>query len=302
MDGTIEGSPRAARSALPKSGNSHHASGKRRGFFERLFAVRDSHDHNGHAVNSASVENPVGLGALNPFHSSNPPVEDVAVPKAEIIAVPLGIELTELIETFRESGRTRLPVYRDSLDTPVGFAHLKDLALEHGFNGQGTDFALKQEMLRELLFVPGSMRVATLLEWMQAKRIHMALIIDEYGGTDGLVTIEDLVEVIFGDIADEHDESDDELISEDPDGGFLCHAKLPLAELKSRLGQSLAEIKGIDDEVDSLGGLVFVLAGRVPVVGEVINYKDAQLEFEIVAAEPQKIRLVRVRKSPTANH
>ncbi len=245
---------------------------------------------------------PADAGAVNPFHSSNPPVEDVAVPKAEIVAVPIEVKLAELVEIFKDSGRTRLPVYRGSLDSPCGFIHLKDLALQQGFNGSRDDFELQVSMLRNLLYVPGAMRVATLLDQMRSKRIHMALIIDEYGGTDGLVTIEDLVEVIFGDIADEHDDHATNLLLEAADGSFLCHSHLPLEDLSAKLGHSLALIDGIDDEVDSLGGLVFVLAGRVPVTGEVIRHDAAGLEFEIVSAEPQRVRQVRVRQNTASEH
>lgn len=237
---------------------------------------------------------------LNPFHTWNPPVEEIAVPKVEIVAVPMDIQLKALVKVFKESGRTRLPVYDKSLDAPCGFIHLKDLALKHGFNGNGSRFRLKKDMLRSLLYVPGNMRIAALLEKMRSQRIHMALIIDEYGGTDGLVTIEDLVEVIFGDIADEHDDEQDlELLKEEPDGSFLCHSRLPLDELSEKLGPDTDLKNGVDDDVDTLGGLIFVLAGRVPVSGEVVRHDRANLDFEIVAANRRLIRQVRLR--PNSN-
>lgn len=239
----------------------------------------------------------------NPFQARNPPVEDVAVPLAEIVAVPMSIRLPELVEIFRDSGRTRLPVYNGSLDSPCGFIHLKDLALQHGFNGHRHQFKLKNGMLRRLLYVPGNMRVAVLLEEMRTQRIHMALIVDEYGGTDGLVTIEDLVEVIFGDIADEHDdETEEEIIEDQRDRSLLCHARLPLKELSLKLNSNLDLMEGVDDEVDTLGGLIFVLAGRVPVTGEVVRHEAADLDFEIVSANRQLIRQVRVRPHPRINH
>lgn len=232
----------------------------------------------------------------NPFHTWNPPVEEIAVPKVEIVAVPMDIKLKSLVEIFKESGRTRLPVYDKSLDAPCGFIHLKDLALQHGFNGNGGRFKLKKEMLRRLLYVPGNMRVAVLLEQMRSQRIHMALVIDEYGGTDGLVTIEDLVEVIFGDIADEHDDvSDIELLKEENDGTFLCHARLTLEEFSEKLGIGVDIKEGLEDDVDTLGGLIFILAGRVPVAGEVVRHSAANLDFEIVAANRSAIRQIRVR-------
>lgn len=237
----------------------------------------------------------------NPFHSRNPPVEDVAVPLAEIIAVPFDIELKELVKVFKDSGRTRLPVFEGSLDSPCGFIHLKDLALQHGFNGNGSNFKLKKDMLRPLLYVPGAMRMAVLLEQMRTQRIHMALIVDEYGGTDGLVTIEDLVEVIFGDIADEHDdETEHEVIEDETDGSLLCDSRLTLEELSHKLSENSDLMTGVDDEVDTLGGLIFVLAGRVPVTGEVVRHEAAKLDFEIVSANRQLIRRIRVR--PHSSH
>ena len=301
MDSTTEGSPSAARGALTTVQNPQ-GTPQRQGLFSRWLSRLGGKPKDADEATMPNGGPSAGETAVNPFHSSNPPVEDVAVPKAEIVAVPIQIKLAELVEVFKESGRTRLPVYRGSLDSPCGFIHLKDLALQQGFNGSRDDFELEEGMLRNLLYVPGAMRVATLLDQMRSKRIHMALIIDEYGGTDGLVTIEDLVEVIFGDIADEHDDHAINLMQEAADGSFLCHARLPLEDLSEKLGHSLSLIDGIDDEVDSLGGLVFVLAGRVPVAGEVIRYDAARLEFEIVSAEPQKIRQVRVRQSTAFEH
>ena len=301
MDSTSEGSPSAARGALTTIQNSQ-GSPKRKGLLNRWLGKLGRRTGDTEDAQMPNGGLPASESAVNPFHARNPPVKDVAIPKAEIVAVPIEIKLAELVEVFKESGRTRLPVYRGSLDSPCGFIHLKDLALQQGFNGSRDDFELQEGMLRNLLYVPGAMRVAALLDQMRSRRIHMALIIDEYGGTDGLVTIEDLVEVIFGDIADEHDDHATNLMREAEDGSLLCHSRLPLEDLSGKLGHSLALIEGIDDEVDSLGGLVFVLAGRVPVTGEVIRYDAAGLEFEIVSAEPQKIRQVRVRHSTAIEH
>ncbi|MEL6209272.1 MAG: CBS domain-containing protein, partial [Pseudomonadota bacterium] len=143
---------------------------------------------------------PLGLGNLRRMR-----VEDVMLPKAEIISVPADIKKDDLVALFRDSGLTRLPVYKGTLDTPTGMVHLKDFALSHGFNGGGGRFNLVK-MLRPLLFAPPSMPIGVLLQKMQSDRTHMALVIDEYGGVDGLVTIEDLVEEIVGEIEDEHDE------------------------------------------------------------------------------------------------
>jgi magnesium and cobalt transporter len=219
-------------------------------------------------------------------------VEDVMVPKADIKSVPVTITKEDLVNVFRDTGLTRLPVYNGTLDTPLGFAHLKDIALKHGFNGSGGRFALKT-MLRPLLFVPPSMPIGVLLTKMQADRIHMALVIDEYGGTDGLVTIEDLIEQVIGEIEDEHDQDEGAFWLIEKPGCYLAQAKTPLDEFQQEIGRDLTEVAEVDpEEVDTLGGLVFMLLGRVPARGEVINH-PAGVEFEIVDADPRRIKRLR---------
>lgn len=226
-------------------------------------------------------------------------VEDVAIPKVEIRAVPDTVTKQELVETFRESGLTRLPVYEGTLDTPIGFAHLKDFALMHGFNGKSTAFDLKA-MLRPLLFVPPSMPIGVLLTKMQAERRHMALVIDEYGGVDGLVTIEDLIEQVIGQIEDEHDTGEDQLWVMEKPGCYLALAKTPLNEFEAEIGQSLTEHDEVDEEeIDTLGGLVFMLSGRVPARGEVVVHPEGP-EFEVLDADPRRIKRLRVRLHPPA--
>ena len=156
-------------------------------------------------------------------------VEDVSIPKADIVAVPVSITKDELVEVFRESGLTRLPVYDGTLDTPIGIANLKDFALRHGFNGDGPEFDLR-DMLRPLLFVPPSMPLGVLLQKMQAERIHMALVIDEYGGTDGLVTIEDLIEQVVGEIEDEHDIEEAKSWQLEQPGVYMAQARTDLED------------------------------------------------------------------------
>ena len=219
-------------------------------------------------------------------------VEDVMVPKADIKSVPVTITKEDLVNVFRDTGLTRLPVYNGTLDTPLGFAHLKDIALKHGFNGSGGRLALKT-MLRPLLFVPPSMPIGVLLTKMQADRIHMALVIDEYGGTDGLVTIEDLIEQVIGEIEDEHDQDEGAFWLIEKQGCYLAQAKTPLDEFQQEIGRDLTEVAEVDpEEVDTLGGLVFMLLGRVPARGEVINH-PAGVEFEIVDADPRRIKRLR---------
>ena len=227
-------------------------------------------------------------------------VEDVAIPKAEIVAVPDTITRDDLVKVFRESGLTRLPVYTGTLDTPVGMAHLKDFALMHGFNGAGTRFNLKK-MLRPLLFVPPSMPIGVLLTKMQTERRHMALVIDEYGGVDGLVTIEDLIEQVIGEIEDEHDTDEGQYWVRERAGCYLALAKTPLEDFESELGLHLTDHEEIDgEEIDTLGGLVFMLAGRVPARGEVVQH-PAGLDLEVVDADPRRIKRLRVRLSGARN-
>ncbi|MEO0501914.1 MAG: hemolysin family protein [Pseudomonadota bacterium] len=221
-------------------------------------------------------------------------VEDVAVPKADITAVPDSVTLEELVEVFKDSGYTRLPVFEGTLDTPIGFAHLKDVALHHGFNGGASDFDLRAR-LRPLLFVPPSMSIGVLLTKMQTERRHMALVIDEYGGVDGLVTIEDLIEQVIGEIEDEHDVDEGVLFVQEKSGCYLALAKTPLDEFEDEIGLSLTTHDKVDEEeIDTLGGLVFMLAGRVPARGEVVPHPDGP-QFEVIDADPRRIKRLRVR-------
>ncbi|MGF6862395.1 magnesium and cobalt transporter [Rhodobacteraceae bacterium MBR-64] len=228
-----------------------------------------------------------GLGNLRLLR-----VDDVAIPKAEIVAVSVDISKAALVEVFRESGFSRLPVYKDTLDKPLGLVLLKDLALEYGFNGTGPRFSLRK-LLRPLLFAPPSMPLGVLLQKMQTERSHMALVIDEYGGVDGLVTIEDLIEQVVGEIEDEHDTAEDGYWVQEKPGCYLVQARAPLDEFEAEIGRSLTD--GIDDEeVDTLGGLVFILSGRVPARGEVVTHGSG-IQFEVVDADPRRIKRLRVR-------
>ncbi len=221
-------------------------------------------------------------------------VEDVMIPKADIVATPVTINRTDLVQVFRDSGLTRLPVFDGTLDTPLGFVNLKDFALIHGFNGKSKSFNL-QDLTRELLFVPPSMPLGVLLQKMQSDRIHMALVIDEYGGTDGLVTIEDLIEQVVGEIEDEHDTDEDALWTLEKPGVYMVESKAPLEDFEAEIGMPLTEHDEIDEEeIDTLGGLVFMLAGHVPARGEVIQHPEGP-EFEVIEADPRRIKRLRVR-------
>lgn len=226
-------------------------------------------------------------------------VEDVSIPKPDIVAVPVTITKDELVEVFRTTGMTRLPVYDGTLDTPIGSANMKDFALLHGFNGGG-ELNLR-DMVRPLIYVPPSMPLGVLLQKMQAERIHMALVIDEYGGTDGLVTIEDVIEQVVGEIEDEHDvEEAKSWIMEKP-GCYLAQARTDLDDFEAEIGMTLTAHEEIDEEeIDTLGGLVTMLAGHLPARGEVVIHPDGP-EFEVVDADPRRIKRLRVRLSTTKN-
>ena len=234
-------------------------------------------------------------------------VFDVMIPRADICAVDQDMALDELIHEFSEAGHSRMPVYSDDLDNPQGMVHIKDLVSLLSAK-QDTQSAAKPEasktpqtlsdITRKVLYVPPSMRVVDLFLRMQVSRIHMALVIDEYGGTDGLVTIEDLIEEIVGEINDEHDTDDGPLVRERKAGGWEADARAELEELEGITGVTLAND---DDDVDTLGGLVFALAGRVPIRGEIIAHPSG-LEIEVTDADVRRIRKLRIRHNGAGNN
>lgn len=259
-----------------------------RGFFGRLLsAFSPASDHDSTSAPQATPASGVapGLGALRRMR-----VDDVAIPKIEIVAVPMDIGKDELVAVFREHGFSRVPVYKGTLDHPQGLVLLKDLALQHGFGATGR-FSLKR-LLRPILYAPPSMPTGVLLQKMQKERVHMALVIDEYGGVDGLVTIEDLIETVIGEIEDEHDEDEGALWKEEKPGVILAQSTAPLEEIEAALGLTL-RTEEEDEEIDTLGGLVFLRAGRVPARGEVVEHESG-VQFEIVDADPRRIKRLRV--------
>ena len=258
-----------------------------RGFLGRLlsaFTPASDTESSGSAAPGTAAS--PGLGALRRMR-----VDDVAIPKAEIIAVPLDIGKDALVEVFREHGFSRVPVYKGTLDHPQGLVLLKDLALQHGF-GQTGRFSLKR-LLRPILFAPPSMPTGVLLQKMQKERVHMALVIDEYGGVDGLVTIEDLIETVIGEIEDEHDEDEGALWKEESPGVVLAQSTAPLEELEQALGLRLRTGED-DDDIDTIGGLVFLRTGRVPARGEVVDHESGA-QIEIVDADARRIKRLRLR-------
>ena len=221
-------------------------------------------------------------------------VSDIMVPRTDIIAIEATISLEELKKTLIEKEHTRMPVYRESLDNVIGFIHIKDL-----LSVLCTDkpFMLT-DLVRQILFIPPSMRVIDLLAKMRQARVHMALVLDEYGGTDGLVTIEDLVEEIVGDINDEHDDKEEPDIMTINESTYEASGRIKIEALQELLGLSLVS-DGEDEDFDTLGGLLFSLVGHVPVKGEIIEH-DAGIEFEIVDADPRHIKRVIIRRLPSS--
>jgi CBS domain containing-hemolysin-like protein len=237
-------------------------------------------------------------------------VEDVMVPRADIIAVDDTVTADELMRVFRQAEHSRLPVYHETLDDPRGMIHIRDLMswiTEQAEAGETAGLDLgkvdlqrtvaSMNITRELLYVPGSMTVLDLLLKMQTTRLHLALVVDEYGGTDGLVSIEDLVEEVVGEIADEHDVEDEPLIRNDPRLGLIADARMPVEELEQHLGIELVEGEQ-EEDIDTLGGLVFSIAGRIPARGELVRHPSG-VEFEVLEADPRRIKKLRIHVPPT---
>ena len=217
-------------------------------------------------------------------------VEDCMVPRADIVGLELDTDVKDILKIFSESNHSRIPVYRETLDNPIGMLHMKDLISV--FSDKNFDDIDIEKFLREILFVPPSMKSRDLLVRMQTSRIHMALVIDEYGGTDGLVTIEDLIEEIIGEIEDELFEEDLDRIKI-YDNYIDSSARASIEEINDIVGKSLFT-DDIDEEINTIGGLVFVLAGRVPQRGELINH-PLGFEIEITDADSRRIKKVRLR-------
>jgi magnesium and cobalt transporter len=269
-------------------------------FFSRLFRWEDS---DGDPLREAAADGREASAdgrdlLVNLRKMRRMRVEDVSVPRADIVAVGEQAGLEEVVAIFKSSAMSRLPVYAETLDEPLGLVHLKDLALKFGFGAPAGDFDLRS-LLHPLLYVPASMPIGVLLQKMQTSRTHMALVIDEYGGVDGLVTIEDLLEQIVGDIEDEHDEVEGPLWAREAPGVFLAQSRMDLEDFERAAGVQLVD-PAFAEEVDTLGGLVFRLAGRVPARGEVVRHPDGH-EFEVVDADARRIKRLRVRLNAGAS-
>jgi magnesium and cobalt transporter len=220
--------------------------------------------------------------------------DDIMIPRADIIAMRVDVSLDEALAQIRREGHSRLPVFREQLDDIVGMVHIKDV---FAYVGRPDAFQLESILRRPLLIAP-QIPVLDLLLQMRQARMHLALVVDEYGGIDGLLTIEDLVETIVGDISDEHDEVAGPMVTERGDGALDLDARLPVEAFEQRLGPVLTEDER-EADIDTVGGLVFKLAGRVPARGEVIGHPSG-FEFRVLDADPRRIRRLRVRRTPEA--
>jgi CBS domain containing-hemolysin-like protein len=247
--------------------------------------------------------------------------EDVMVPRADIISVQQEISLGELMKLFENAAHSRLVVYNDTLDDPVGMVHIRDLIafmtaravvppqtnakrkkpLAAGLDLRAVDLTTQltaAKLIREILFVPPSMPAIDLLAKMQATRIHLALVIDEYGGTDGLVSIEDIVEEIVGQIEDEHDEPTIHTIVHQPDGSYIADARASLEDVIATIGPEF-DVGEASQEVDTLGGYLFTQVGRVPVRGELVP-GPGTFEIEVLDADPRRVKRARIYRSRQA--
>jgi CBS domain containing-hemolysin-like protein len=249
-------------------------------------------------------------------------VDDVMVPRADIVAIDVSSSLYELLDVFKKAGHSRIPVFAETLDDLRGMVHIKDLVawmMERAGGDTGAKDAALPELaaldmsridlstpigaariLRAVLYVPPSMPALNLLLRMQSTRVHLAMVVDEYGGTDGLVSIEDLVEQIVGEIEDEHDDAETDLIAGDLATGLVASARAPIADLERIVGVKLVDADD-EEDFDTLAGLVFSLVGRVPVRGEVVRHPSG-IEFEVLDADPRRIKKLKVhyREAPAS--
>ena len=218
---------------------------------------------------------------------------DVMVPRADIVAVEVGISLQKLLKVMGKVGHSRLPVYRGTLDDVVGLVHIKDVLPR---TAKAERFKL-ESITRRVLFAAPSMRVLDLLLEMRESRVHMALVVDEFGGIDGLITIEDLVEEIVGEIEDEHDVDEGPKLTARADGSLVADGRTTVEEFEERVGPVLSDEER-EEDIDTLGGLVAALAGRVPTRGELLVHSPSGISFEVIQADPRRVKRLRVRNLP----
>ncbi len=254
-------------------------------------AIDEADEDGGDAANGdlSAVERDM---LRNLLHFGERTVGDVAVPRSDIIAVPETISFADLVQAFADAEHSRLPVYRENLDEVVGMVHIKDV-FEILSTGKKPPVKIAK-LMREPIYVPQAMGVLDLLVEMRSKRTHLAIVIDEYSGTEGLVTIEDLVEEIVGDIEDEHDDAPEALLIPLDPGQWEADARAELEDVDKELATAFASI---DEDVDTLGGLAFVLAGHVPQKGEIVVH-DSGWRIEVVDGDTKRATRLRLH-APT---
>lgn len=257
-------------------------------FGEREATLRDQIED---AIDEAEEDGEGPKGDLSPverqmlrnlLHFGERTVGDIAVPRSDIVAVPEDTSFDDLVAAFAEGGHSRMPVFRDSLDTITGMVHIKDV-FEILASGKKRPARI-EALIRQPRYVPESMGVLDLLAEMRASQTNLAIVLDEYSGTEGLVTIEDLVEEIVGEIEDEHDEAPVEMMSDLGDGRWDADARVELEDVGERIDPRLAEV---EEDVDTLGGLAFVLAGHVPQVGETVIHPSGW-RIEVTAGDARR--------------
>ncbi len=298
-------SPDDPSSKTPSNNGTHKPVARRRRSDRGLFGVLGWGMKGKGATPAASAGSATADGAVDIVDQAEAfktlRVDDVMTPRADIVAIDISAPFEEVLSTFIEAGHSRMPIYRDNLDDPVGVVHVKDvfkLLVDEAKRPAQSEPVLHR-LRREVLYVPASMRAADLLVKMQATRIHMALVIDEFGGTDGIVTLEDLVEAVVGEIDDEHDDAHQASIVARAGGIYECDARAPLEELEAMADAELM-LADYEEEIDTVGGLVSALAGRVPQRGEVIAHPSG-FEFEITDADPRRVKRLRMRSATPAS-
>lgn len=288
-------------SSRPSSATTETSAGGIADWFRRVFGLRNGGDLRGTIEELIEQEETGELPASrdeltllrNILNLHGLTVYDIMVPRADIVAVDIDISLSELVRIMSEEAHSRIPVYRGTLDDIAGMVHIKDvLACWNREQKVSLD-----EIVRSVLFVAPSMPILELLLQMRVSRVHLALVVDEFGGIDGMVTIEDLVEEIVGEIEDEHDDDDTPRIMQRADGSLVADARVPIKDFEDRMGEILTAQER-EEDIDTLGDLVFFLAGRVPVRGEVVRHGSG-VEFEVLDADPRRIRRLRVCQAPS---
>ena len=259
----------------------------RRDELESLLAVPSADMASFDPHEEALLRNILGLQDLN--------ASDVMIPRADIVSVSMSESFSEIIAQMTAANHSRLPVRRETLDDTVGIIHIKDV-FAHLHAGKAPDIGT---LLRPALFVAPTIRLLDLLHEMRLRRRHLALVVDEFGGVDGLITIEDLVEEIVGEIEDEHDQTIQPQMTFNEDGTILAEARLEVKELETLTGRLLEDDDR--DEIDTLGGLVCAVAGRVPGRGEVVRHPSG-LQFEVVEGDPRRLALLKIRGVSRQQH